>query len=128
MYDLEQFKPIKPPREVHGNIVASIHHLKMAQLQYEEFIIEHPMSKGATLCKMFKNKIQSIFTNMLTHPFLTEEVRAGIRKELDDNNALASIAINEKFLLLPPEQRNSVEAMIDEILKGGELKAVVDNI
>jgi hypothetical protein len=43
-----------------SNIISAIHHLKMAQEYYEDFIREYPDSAGSRLFKSYVNKIYEI--------------------------------------------------------------------
>lgn len=100
-----------------SNIVSAIHHLKLAQEHFEDFIREHSESKGARLFTNYCNKIRWIHTDLITHPFLPESVRQGIKQEVN-SDVLALPAINEKIALLNPVQREAIETAIDEILEG----------
>ena len=106
-----------------SNVISAIHHLKMAQEFYEDFIRECPDSAGARLFKSYINKIQWISTDILTHPYISEKVRIGIKKELN-SDVFAIPAINEKVSLLTPEQREIIEETIDAMLSGEEVKIV----
>jgi len=100
-----------------SNIVSAVHHLKLAQEHFEDFIREHADSKGAKLFRSYSHKIKWIHTDLTTHPFLPEEVREGIKQEVN-SDVLAIPAINEKIALLNPTQREAIETAIDQILEG----------
>lgn len=100
-----------------SNIVSAIQHLKIAQEYLEDFMREHQGSKGAKLFGNYKHKIDWILTDMITHPFLPEAVREGIKWEVN-SDVLALPAINEKIALLNPSQREAIETAIDQILEG----------
>lgn len=100
-----------------SNIVSAIHHLKLAQEHFEDFIREHNESNGARLFRNYCNKIKWILTDLITHPFLPEEVRQGIKQEVN-SDVLAIPAINEKIALLNPRQREALETAIDQMLTG----------
>lgn len=106
-----------------SNIISAIHHLKMAQEHYEDFVREYPDSAGSRLFKSYISKIKWISTDILSHPHVSEEVRIGIKKELA-SDVFAVPAINEKVALLNPDQREMIEETIDAMLAGEEIKIV----
>ena len=106
-----------------SNIVSAIHHLRMAEEQYEDFIRELPGSKGAILFKSYIKKIRWIYSDILTYPYINEEVKSGIKKEIE-SDVFAIPAINEKVALLTPEQREIIEESIDAMLAGIEVKII----
>ena len=106
-----------------ANIISAIQNLKMAQEQLEDFCRQYPETKGEKLFKVYVSKISWMFKDIVTHPFLTEEVRAGIRKEIE-SDVFAVPAILEKVALLTPEQREIIEATLDAMIDGEEVKIV----
>ena len=106
-----------------SNIISAIHHLKMAQEHYEDFIREYPDSAGSRLFKSYVNKIKWISNDIIYHPHVSEEVRIGIKKELA-SDVFAVPAINEKVALLTPDQRDLIEETIDAMIAGEEVKIV----
>ena len=106
-----------------ANIISAIQNLKMAQEQLEDFCRQYPETKGEKLFKVYVNKIGWMFKDIVTHPFLNEEVRTGIRKEIE-SDVFAVPAILEKVALLTPEQREIIEATLDAMINGEEVKIV----
>lgn len=104
-----------------SNIVSSVHHLKMSHEHLEDFRREHPNTKGAMLFKQYQKRVEFIYTDMITHPFLTPLVREGIKREWE-SDTFATSAISEKAALLTPEQREVVESLIDAMLKGEQIQ------
>lgn len=100
-----------------GNIVSGIHHFRMSYEHFTSFELDHPGTKGANLFKQYKARIEWIVKDMITHPLLPKQVTDGIKKEWE-SDVFAIPAIEEKIALLNPEQRETVELMIDQILKG----------
>ncbi len=103
-----------------SNIISSIHELKQAVEHFESFQREHPGSKGAKLFQVYKAKINWIYTDMATQPFLPQVVRDGIKQEWN-SDVFSVPAINEKIPLLNPAQRDMLETMIDKMLQGEEI-------
>ena len=106
-----------------SNIVSAIHHLRMAEEQYEDFIRELPGSKGAILFKSYIKKIKWIYSDILTYPYINPDVKDGIKKEIE-SDVFAIPAINEKIALLNPEQRDIIEQSIDAMLSGIDVKII----
>lgn len=104
-----------------SNVVSAIQSLRQAYDHMDSFVRDFDGSLGASIFKTYQNKIEWIYKDFLTNRHLTEEVRAGMRKEWE-SDVFAVPAINEKIALLPPEKRDLVEAMIDAILRGEEIE------
>jgi hypothetical protein len=106
-----------------ANIISAIQNLKMAQEQFEDFCRQFPETKGEKLFKVYVGKIEWMFKDIVTHPFLTEEVRFGIKREIN-SDIFAIPAIHEKVALLTPEQRDMIELTLDAMIDGEEVKIV----
>ena len=106
-----------------ANIISAIQNLKMAQEQFQDFCRQFPETKGEKLFKVYVGKINWIFKDIVTHPFLNDEVRFGIRKEIE-SDVFAVPAILEKVALLTPEQREIIESTLDAMINGEEVKIV----
>ena len=104
-----------------ANIINAIQNLKMAQEQFLDFCRQYPNSKGERLFRNCSKKIDNIFSDIITHPFLTQEVRDGIKHELS-SDIWAVPACLEKIALLNPEQREIIEAAMDAMLDGEVVK------
>ena len=103
-----------------SNIISAIQSLKASKEYFDDFIREHKDSNGARMFKEFTKRIDWMANQLITHPFLPESVRVGIRKEWN-SDVFAVPAITEKIAMLTPEQRNAVECVIEECLKGQSL-------
>jgi hypothetical protein len=106
-----------------ANIIGAIQNLKMAQEQFQDFCRQFPNSQGERLFKTYVSKIDWIFKDIITHPFLTDEVRLRIKKEIE-SDVFAVPAILEKIALLKPEQREIIEDVIDAYISGETIKIV----
>lgn len=104
-----------------ANIINAIQNLKMGQEQFLDFCRQYPHSKGERLFKNCSKKIDGIFTDIITHPMITQEVREGIKNEIK-SDVFAVPAILEKIALLNPDQRDLIESAIDAMLDGIEVK------
>jgi len=106
-----------------ANIISAIQNLKMAQEQLEDFCREIPNSQGQRIFKNYSKKIDWIFNDIITHPFITTEVIIGIKNEIQ-SDVFAVPAINEKISLLTPDQREIIESTLDAMINGEEVKIV----
>ena len=106
-----------------ANIINAIQNMKMAQEQFLDFTRQYPKSSGSRLFKKYADKIDWIFSDIITHPFLTSEVRNGIKLEIK-SDVFAVPAIIEKVALLTPEQRELIEDTLDAMLSGEEVKII----
>ena len=104
-----------------SNVVSSVHHLKMAREHFEDFRREFPEAMGSKLFKTYIDRINWIFKDLLAYPHLTPGVREGFKAEIE-SDVFAIPAISEKVALLNPEQRDMIEATIDAMLSGIEIK------
>jgi len=114
---------MKPEVNNGANIINAIQNLKMAQEQFEDFCRQYPNSQGSRLFKKYSDKVAWIFSDLVSNPFLTEEVRIGIKNEIS-SDVFAVPAIIEKVALLTPDQRDLIEATLDAILSGEEVQIV----
>ena len=103
-----------------SNIVAGIHHLKMAFDHFEDFGREHPGTKGSRLFEGYNNRLKWIMNDLATHPLLPEDVRNGVKEEVN-SDVFAIPAIAEKISLLSPANRESLEEALDLLLSGEEI-------
>ena len=104
-----------------ANIINAIQNLKMAQEQFEDFCRQYPNSQGSRMFKKYSDKIEWIFGDIITNPFLTEEVRIGIKNEIK-SDVFAVPAIMEKVALLTPDQREIIEDVLEAYISGETVK------
>lgn len=100
-----------------SNIVQAIQHVKMANEFMQDFIRSTPDTRGAYIFKDYSRRLQWILTDILTYPHFDKEVRQGISVEIK-SDPFATPAIVEKVSLLNSEQREMIEDLIEDILKG----------
>jgi hypothetical protein len=93
----------------------------MAKEHFEDFRREFPEAMGSRLFKTYIDRINWIFKDLLAYPHLTPGVREGFKAEIE-SDVFAIPAISEKVALLNPEQRDMIEATIDAMLSGIEIK------
>lgn len=105
------------------DLVSAIHHIKQAFEHLDSFRREHPGSAGARLFKTYQQKLEWIVKDFLTIPYLPSQVVEGIRKEWE-SDVFTKDAILDKVNMLNPEQREAIEAIIDQVILGQELKII----
>jgi Fe-S cluster biosynthesis and repair protein YggX len=106
-----------------SNVISAIHHLKMSEEFFNDFIRENPESKGERLFKSYISKMRWIVNDLQTYPYFDQDTRDTIKSE-SESDVFAIPAINEKVALLNPEQREMIEQTIDAMLSGEEVKIV----
>jgi len=106
-----------------SNVISAVHHLKMSEEFFNDFIRENPESKGERLFKSYILKLKWITTDLQTYPYFTQDIRDSIKNEIE-SDVFAIPAINEKVALLNPEQREMIEQTIDAMLSGQNVRIV----
>lgn len=108
-----------------SNVVSTIQHLKLAYEYMEDFERQNPNTLGQRLFKRYRNNVERMVMDFYTNPSFTEEIREGVKKEWN-SDVFALPAIMDKVSLLNPEQREALEFVIDQLLKGEQL--IVEHI
>lgn len=108
-----------------SDIISSLQHMSIAREHMESFSREYPGTKGANMFSGYVKRINWIFNDLFTNPFLPDNVREGIKREVE-SDCMAVPAIAEKIALLNPAQRDVLEDVIDRIISGEDL--IVDDI
>ena len=103
-----------------SNIVSAVHNLRIAKEQFADFQREYPASKGAKIFSMYEGRLDWIVKDLLTNPFLPEDVIQGIRQEWE-SDVFAIPEIHDKISLLAPDKRELIETLIDALLSGEEI-------
>jgi len=106
-----------------ANVISAIHHLRMSQEHFEDFIRQNPESRGERLFKTYISRLKWIMNDIQTYPYFTQDTRDSIKDEIE-SDIFAVPAINEKISLLNPTQREMIEETIDAMLAGEEVKIV----
>ena len=100
-----------------SSVVSCIHHLKLADEYAKDFVRSAPGTRGAVIFDNYSKRIAWIFRDVITYPHFGEEVRDGMRKEIA-SDAFLYDSLTEKMALLDPEQREMLEGLLDDILRG----------
>jgi hypothetical protein len=100
-----------------SSIVQSIQHLKISEEFMQDFIRSAPNTRGAVIFKDYSRRLQWILRDIITYPYFDDAVRQGIKVEIQ-SDAFAAPAIVGKIALLNPEQREMMEDLVNDILKG----------
>ena len=100
-----------------SSIVQAIQHLKQSDEFMNDFVRQAPNTRGAVIFKDYSRKLKWILRDILTFPYFTDEVRLGIRTEIE-SDAFAVEAIHDKIPLLNPEQRAMLEELVEDMVAG----------
>lgn len=99
--------------------------LKIAEYYITSFINEYgTAAQGFRSFTAYRNKVNWILNDLKTMECFPQAVRDEIRREIE-SDVLVMPAIMEKIALIPPEARESVEQILDTIMKGETLNVVV---
>jgi len=100
-----------------SSIVQAIQHLKQSEEFMNDFIRQAPSTRGAVIFDGYSRKVRWILRDILTFPYFTDEVRLGIKTEIE-SDAFAVEAIHDKIPLLNPEQRAMLEELVEDMVAG----------
>jgi hypothetical protein len=100
-----------------SSIVQAIQHIKQANEFMSDFIRQAPSTRGSLVFSGYSNKLQWILRDILTYPHFPDEVRLGLKHEIE-SDAFAIEAIHDKIPLLNPEQRAMLEELVEDMLAG----------
>lgn len=100
-----------------SSIMLGFQGIKTSVEHFEDFIREHPGSKGAKLFNGYIKRLLWIKNDLITTPELPEKVIQGIKEEWN-SDVFATSAIAEKVALLNPKQRDMVEFIVDKLIEG----------
>jgi hypothetical protein len=100
-----------------SSVVSFIHHLKLADEYAKDFVRSAPGTRGAVIFDNYSKRIAWIFRDVITYPHFGDEVREGMRREIA-SDAFSYDSLIEKVALLNPEQRDMLEGLLTDILKG----------
>lgn len=100
-----------------SSVVSFIHHLKLADEYAKDFVRSAPNTRGSIIFDNYSKRIAWIFRDVVTYPHFGDEVREGMRKEIA-SDAFSYDSLTEKIALMNPEQREMLEGLLTDILKG----------
>lgn len=108
-----------------SSIISTIQHLKIA-IEYCQDIQRNKGSRAAEQFKAYENRIRWIIRDFATNPLFTDQIRDGLRKELQTDPFVLE-AIRQKLSLIPSDYRLDFEESIDAILEGKKVKIIIDD-
>jgi Fe-S cluster biosynthesis and repair protein YggX len=106
-----------------ANLVSAIHHIKMSEEHFEDFIRQNPESRGERLFKTYISKLKWVISDIQTYPYFDQDTRDCIKAEID-SDVFTVPAIHEKLALINPEQRDMIEQTIDAMISGQNVRIV----
>jgi hypothetical protein len=106
------------------SVLKFYYHLKLALFYAKDFLLENPSTIFANLFKGYIDKIKWIYTNTITSIELNKNVPDVIEvlKDKWNSDVFAEMSVIEKITLLNDEQMNTLDALIDEIIKGEKIE------
>ena len=108
-----------------SDVVSGIQSIRRAYDHWSSFIRERPGSIAERMFGAYCKRLEWIANDMLTCPLFPDIVREGIRREWQADN-FSVPAIVEKVALLPVDQREVVENIIDRLITGERLVITVE--
>ena len=108
-----------------SDVVSGIQSIRRAYDHWGSFIRERPGSIAERMFGAYCKRLEWIANDMLTCPLFPDIVREGIRREWNADNFTVP-AIVEKVALLPVDQREVVENIIDRLITGERLIITVE--
>ena len=116
-----------------SSVVQAIQHVKIADEFMNDFIRSAPTTRGAIIFGQYSRKLRWILSDIITrwilsdiitYPHFDDEVRKGIKVEIE-SDAFSVGAIKDLIPLLNPEQREMIEDLIEDILKGKTIEVSI---
>jgi hypothetical protein len=107
-----------------SSVVSCIHHLKLADEYAKDFVRSAPGTRGATIFANYSLKLNWILRDVVTYPHFDDEVREGMRKEIA-SDAFSYDSLTEKLALLNPEQREELDGLLTDILRGKTIEVTI---
>jgi hypothetical protein len=104
-----------------SEVIKFLHHLQRGKLNLEVFLIGCKNDRAKRKFSQYINKIDWIIKDLKTEPGITRELSDAIDLEFNSDVFLID-AVNEKLLLLTPYERDILENILDEIIKGEQIK------
>ena len=104
-----------------SDIISGLQAMKRAYDHWDSFVRERPGSVAERMFGNYCKRLNWIAFDFITCPHFPDEVRAGIRKEWTAD-PFTTLAITEKAALLPPDQREVIETIIDRLITGEKLR------
>jgi len=103
-----------------SDIVSGLQAMKRAYDHWDSFVRERPGSLAERMFGGYCKRLDWIAQDLITCPHFPQVVRDGIRKEWK-SDSFTTLAIAEKAALLPPDQRDIIENIIDRLITGERL-------
>lgn len=105
------------------SLLKGFYHIKHAEECFLDFLREHPDARVYSPIKVYTKKLNWMQLDFRTLPSMPTIVSEGMRKEFS-GDILFPTAIAEKCLLLPEEQRENFEYLLDRMIAGEKLEII----
>lgn len=93
-----------------------MHYVRVAEYYFDYFATREKLNAKARVRK-YARSLDFIVNDILSH-IADPEVREEFRQQVKKVDSVSFAAIMDKLLYLTDEQRETIELMLDEILKG----------
>ncbi len=103
-----------------SDIVSGLQAMKRAFDHWDRFVRERPGHLAEKMFGGYCKRLDWIAQDLITCPHFPQPVRDGIRNEWRAD-PFTTMAIAEKAALLPPDQRDVIESIIDRLITGERL-------
>jgi hypothetical protein len=107
-----------------SSVVSCIHHLKLADEYAKDFVRANPGTRGSAIFANYSLKLNWILRDVVTYPHFDDEIRESMRKEIA-SDAFSYESLTEKLALLNPEQREELDGLLTDILKGKTIEVII---
>ena len=101
-------------------LVNGLIHLTVADQYFSSFAKDNPGTRGEQLLKGYCERIKWIHRDLITNPRFPDNVREGIKKDIN-SDVLVIPALVEKIALLTEDNRLALENLVECMINGETL-------
>lgn len=102
----------------------AFYHLKMSGDYFEDVLRESPNTLAGKLSSIYTRRIKWILNDFNANPSLPKYAAEDFKNDIN-GDLMFFESISQKCLQLSESQKESLESLIDELLKGEEINVVV---
>ncbi len=103
----------------------AFYHLKMAEMYFEDTIREAPQSVAASCSRAYLKRIAWMEKDFATNPQLPRDAMQGFKDEIN-GDVMFHDSISSSCLNLTSNQKQSIERIIEDLLKGEKITVVLN--
>jgi len=109
-----------------SEILKAIHSIRRAKDNFDVFCLGAVTKDVKKQFLGYSNRLEWIINDIKCHPQCSNEIRNAINEEWQ-SDVYTIDAIQEKVLKLTPQERDSIETILDCILSGETINIVYDD-